>query len=130
MAETILVVEDDEDVAKITASFLRAKRYDVMVAHDGPTALEMVAQRHPRCILLDIMMPRMSGLEVLRILRENPDTADIPVILVTAKVRNDDVIAGYKHGADYYITKPFTPDQLEYGIRMVLGQSVRASSES
>jgi two-component system alkaline phosphatase synthesis response regulator PhoP len=128
MRESILVVEDDEDVAKITASFLRAKKYDVVVAHDGPTALELVTQRLPRVILLDIMMPRMSGLEVLRILRENPETATIPVILVTAKVRNDDVIEGYQHGADYYITKPFTPDQLEYGIKMVLGQTDDATT--
>jgi len=127
MPETILVVEDDEDVARITATFLRAKGYDVVVANDGPTALQLVTQRRPRCILLDIMMPRMSGLEVLRILRESSDTATIPVILVTARVRNDDVIQGYQHGADYYITKPFTSDQLVYGIKMVLGQSVAAS---
>ena len=128
MPETILVVEDDEDVAKITASFLRAKKYDVVVANDGPTALQLVTQRRPRVILLDIMMPRMSGFEVLRILRENPETATIPVILVTAKVRNDDVIEGYQHGADYYITKPFTPAQLEYGIKMVLGQASAATT--
>ncbi len=126
MPETILVVEDDGDVARITATFLRAKNYEVVVANDGPTALKLVTEAHPCCILLDIMMPRMSGFEVLRILRENPETSSIPVILVTAKARNEDVIEGYRHGADYYITKPFTPDQLEYGIKMVLGQTTEA----
>ena len=128
MPETILVVEDDEDVAKITASFLKVRGYDVVVCHDGHSALETVTRRRPHCILLDIMMPGMSGLEVLRALREKTETADIPVILLTAKVRGDDVIEGYKHGADYYITKPFKSDQLEYGIRMVLGQTAKASS--
>ena len=130
MADYILVVEDDEDVAKITAIFLRARGYEVTLCDGGRAGLAAIAQRRPNCILLDIMMPEMSGLEMLAILRQNAETASIPVILVTAKVRNDDVLAGYTHGADYYITKPFTPDQLEYGIRMVLGQSAAAPEKS
>ena len=130
MPENILVVEDDEDVAKITAIFLRARGYEVTLCNGGRAGLAAIAKRRPDCILLDIMMPEMSGIEMLKILRQSSDTATIPVILVTAKVRDDDVITGYQHGADYYITKPFTPDQLEYGIRMVLGQSAGAPAKS
>lgn len=122
MADTILVVDDNEDVARITAKFLQAKGYGVLVASDGPRALELVAEQRPTCILLDIMMPAMSGLEVLSRLRQDPATAGIPIILVTAKTRDEDVLTGYKEGADYYIPKPFSSEQLLYGVRLVLGQ--------
>jgi DNA-binding response OmpR family regulator len=67
------------------------------------------------------MMPRMSGLEVLQTLKSNPATAAIPIIMVTAKTTDDDVLHGYQQGADYYITKPFTADELVYGVNLVLG---------
>jgi DNA-binding response OmpR family regulator len=78
------------------------------------------------------MMPEMSGLDVLSKLKKNPSTSAIPVILVTARIRDEDVLAGYKEGADYYITKPFSGEQLLYGIRLVLGQNptVPAARES
>jgi DNA-binding response OmpR family regulator len=82
----------------------------------------MVARHHPSCLLLDVMMPRMSGLEVLKALKADPATADIPVIMVTAKTTDDDVLHGYQEGADYYITKPFTADELIYGVNLVLGR--------
>ena len=77
-------------------------------------------------VLLDVMMPGMSGLEVLEKLRAEPRNARIPVILLTAKTQDEDVISGYRYGADYYIPKPFTSKQLLYGIRLVLGESVPA----
>jgi len=126
MAKRILVVEDNEDVARITAGFLAAKGYAAVTASDGERALALVAQHPPDCILLDIMMPRMSGLQVLNRLKQDPATSSIPVILVTAKGRDEDVLSGYKEGADYYITKPFSSQQLIYGVRLVLGQNVPA----
>ncbi len=122
MSERILVVDDNEDVAQITASFLRAKGFTVEVSHNGRRALEMVAAAPPDCVLLDVMMPEMSGIEVLNQLKGTPATATIPVILVTAKTRDEDVLSGYKEGADYYITKPFSSQQLLYGVRLVLGE--------
>jgi len=122
MSERILVVDDNEDVAQITASFLTAKGYLVEVAHDGRRALELIQNAPPDCVLLDIMMPHMSGIQVLNYLKENAATASIPVILVTAKSRDEDVLTGYKEGADYYITKPFSSQQLIYGVRLVLGE--------
>ena len=123
VAKDILVVDDNEDVARITARLLTAKGYSVRTAADGTRALEMVAERQPDCILLDIMMPHMSGIEVLNRLKGDPATSSIPVIFVTAKSRDEDVLSGYKEGADYYITKPFSAQQLIYGVRLVLGMN-------
>ncbi|MFQ5539599.1 MAG: PleD family two-component system response regulator, partial [Candidatus Binatia bacterium] len=81
-------------------------------------------------ILLDIMMPQMDGLEVLTRLREDPSMPFIPVILLTAKVHHEDVLRGYKMGAEYYITKPFTPAQVLDGINLVLGGDQGRSVES
>ncbi len=122
MPETILVVDDNENATRMTARMLSGLGYEVMTALDGPAALAAVAGRRPDCILLDIMMPRMSGLEVLARLKHDPATTGIPVILLTAKSQDDDVLAGYKEGAEYYLTKPCTSRDLVYGIRLVLGQ--------
>jgi CheY-like chemotaxis protein len=132
MAATILIVDDNEDVLQISARILRGKGYHVLTATSGPDALGLAVERLPSCVLLDIMMPEMSGLDVLSKLKKNPSTSAIPVILVTARIRDEDVLAGYKEGADYYITKPFSGEQLLYGIRLVLGQNptVPAARES
>jgi two-component system, OmpR family, alkaline phosphatase synthesis response regulator PhoP len=121
MAETILVVDDNENATRMTARMLSGLGYEVMTALNGENALALVASRHPDCILLDIMMPSMSGLEVLSRLKHDPATSAIPVILLTAKSQDDDVLTGYKEGAEYYITKPCTSKDLVYGIRLVLG---------
>ena len=121
MPGTILVVDDNENATRMTARMLSGLGYDVMTALDGPRALELVAGRTPDCILLDIMMPSMSGLEVLARLKHDPATSSIPVILLTAKSQDEDVLTGYKEGAEYYITKPCTSQDLLYGIRLVLG---------
>ena len=89
----------------------------------------MIARQHPSCILLDVMMPRMSGLQVLEALKADPATANIPVIMVTARTGDEDVLHGYQQGADYYITKPFTADELLYGVNLVLGRQ-QASATS
>ena len=122
MPATILVVDDNESVTDMTARMLSGLGYEVMTALDGPQALAQIAGRRPDCILLDIMMPRMSGLEVLSRLKHDPATTGIPVIMLTAKSQDEDVLTGYKEGAEYYITKPYTSRDLVYGIRLVLGQ--------
>ena len=121
MGDTILIVDDSEDIALISARMLSSRGYGVITACDGQEALAIVARQRPSCMLLDVMMPRMSGLEVLKALKADPATADIPVIMVTAKTTDDDVLHGYQEGADYYITKPFTADELVYGVSLVLG---------
>lgn len=121
MGETILIVDDSQDIALISARMLSQRGFAVITASDGAEALAIVARQRPDCILLDVMMPRMSGLEVLQALKSEAATANIPIIMVTAKTSDDDVLSGYQQGADYYITKPFTADELSYGVNLVLG---------
>lgn len=118
----VLVVDDSPDNLAIVSTLLRARGFSVETAADGPTALDALEKRRPDVILLDVMMPAMSGMEVLDRIRANPQHTGIPVILVTAKSADEDLLEGYKFGADYYITKPFTPRQLLYGIGLVLGR--------
>ena len=122
----VLVVDDNPDSLRIVESILKGSGYDVVAATSGQEALDAIDAKQPAVILLDVMMPGMSGLEVLEKLRAQPKNGRIPVILLTAKTQDEDVISGYRYGADYYIPKPFTSKQLLYGIRLVLGESVSA----
>ena len=123
MSPTILVVDDNPDSITILQSILETRGYGVLVAESGQEALRVAnGVQRPDLVLLDVMMPEMNGLEVLQKLKESHGTAKIPVILVTAKTHDDDVLSGYQYGADYYITKPFTAKQLLYGIDLVLGK--------
>ena len=121
MSAFVLVVDDDEDNARIASTILRSHGYEVRVAYDGPSALKAIDEKRPDLVLLDVMMPEMDGLEVLDRIKANPHNVGMPVILVTAKTQDEDVLTGYKCGADYYITKPFTSRQLLHGVGLVLG---------
>ncbi len=127
-ARKVLVVDDTEDCRLILRSMLEAGGHLVRVAESGAQALSLIAVDRPDVIMLDVMMPGMSGLEVLQHLRDDPVTASIPVILVTARTDDDDVMFGYKHGADYYITKPCTAQQVRHGVALVLGEAEAAAS--
>ncbi len=120
--KTIMVVDDNPDIITIVRTILEGKGYSVMSAYSGPELLTQLEGQKPDLIVLDIMMPQMDGLEVLTRLKGAPDTSSIPVILLTAKVQYEDVLGGYKLGADYYITKPFTSTQLLNGINLLLGE--------
>ena len=117
----VLVVDDDEDNLIIASTILRTNGYDVRAATSGLDALKLLEAERVDLVLLDIMMPEMDGIEVLDRIKANPRNAGMPVILVTAKSQDEDVLTGYKCGADYYITKPFTSRQLLHGISLVLG---------
>jgi CheY-like chemotaxis protein len=119
---SILVVDDNEDSLRILRTVLEGNGFTVRAAKSGPEALEEIQRELPELVVLDVMMPEMSGFEVLERLRNSPRTARLPVILLTAKAQDEDVLGGYQRGADYYITKPFTTKQLLYGIRLVLNQ--------
>jgi DNA-binding response OmpR family regulator len=122
MSQRILVVEDNRDSAAIIRSMLGSQHFEVEVVSSGVEALKRVKEAQFDLLLLDVMMPELSGLEVLKRLREDAATEHLPVILVTAKTQDDDVLGGYQYGADYYITKPFSRQQLVYGINLVLGK--------
>jgi CheY-like chemotaxis protein len=121
MSATVLVVDDNEDNVAIVSGILLDRGYEVRIARDGPGALESVRQQRPDVVLLDMMMPGMDGMQVLDHLKRNPGSGSIPVVMVTAKSKDRDVLAGYESGADYYITKPFTARQILYAVGLVLG---------
>jgi diguanylate cyclase (GGDEF)-like protein len=108
---TVIVVDDDIDVARFIEVNLRLEGFDVVVAHDGQEALEAISDRVPDLALLDVMMPRIDGVELCRRLRSDPLTASLPVIMLTAKSLSADKVVGLTAGADDYIIKPF--DTLE-----------------
>jgi|SRR3990167_5565376 len=119
--KTIVVVDDNEDMVIVMKTILEAKGYKVIPACDGEDLFHRLDEKRPDLILLDIMMRPPDGFEVLRRLRSDPDMSSIPVMFVTAKVRYEDILAGYNEGADYYLTKPFTSSQLLNGIGILLG---------
>jgi diguanylate cyclase (GGDEF)-like protein len=112
MPETILVVDDDPDIARFVEVNLRSAGYDVSVASDGEQALEKAAALRPDLVLLDVMMPRIDGFEVAQRLRRNPQTASTSIIMLTAKALSTDKVLGLTAGADDYIIKPFDPIEL------------------
>ena len=120
--KTVMVVDDNPDIVTIVKTILEGKGYEVQSAYSGQEVFNLLSEQKPDLIVLDIMMPQMDGLEVLTRLKGEPSTASIPVILLTAKVQYEDVLGGYKMGADYYITKPFTSTQLLNGINLLLGE--------
>jgi DNA-binding response OmpR family regulator len=122
MTQRILVVDDNPDSVTIMRTILESRGFGVYVAASGAAALQIVNQEPLDLVLLDVMMPEMSGIEVLQQIKDNSKTARLPVILVTAKTHDEDLMEGYQYGADYYITKPFTAKQLLYGISLVLGK--------
>ncbi len=118
--KTIMVVDDNPDLVDILRITLELKGFNVRCAYSGKHLFAGLEVLKPDLILLDIMMPQMDGLEVLNRLKGNPDTASIPVILLTVKGEPEDVIKGYERGADIYITKPFEYTQLLRGVNSIL----------
>ncbi len=118
---TITVVDDDLEIVSLVRVILEQEGFNVRCAYSGKDLFASLEEQKPDLILLDIIMPQMDGLQVLRRLKEDPSMPFIPVILLSAKVLKEDVIRGYKMGAKYYITKPFTPTQVLEGVNLVLG---------
>jgi len=104
--KTIIVVEDEPDTAEMFAEMMRLNGYQVIKSYGGETAVSLIARERPDAVVLDIMMPDLSGLEVLRILRNDPDLASIPVIVVSAKSLTADIKHGMDAGASVYLAKP------------------------
>lgn len=104
----VLVVEDEKDIVEMISYNLKRNGYDALIARDGNEALETVTRQIPDMILLDLMLPGIDGTEVARRLKSNADTAAIPIIMLTAKSEETDVVVGLTLGADDYVTKPFS----------------------
>ena len=112
MAKKILVVDDERHIVRLVEVNLTRAGYDVVSAYDGVEALEKVAEDIPDMIVLDVMMPRMDGFEVLKNLQADPKYKDIPVIMLTAKAQDADIFKGWQSGVSSYLTKPFNPKEL------------------
>jgi DNA-binding response OmpR family regulator len=119
----ILVVDDDPTMVKLINVNLKLNNYAVIEAISGEQALDIVSKEPLDLMVLDIMMPGVDGWEVLKQIRDNGDTKELPVILVTAKTQDSDVIRGWELGADEYVIKPFNPLLLVEVIKMVLDRS-------
>lgn len=126
MADTVLVVDDDVDVAEAIERTLKRSGFDVLMAHRGADAIELARRQHPDVVVLDIIMPGMTGVDVCRHMRASMELAGIPILFLTAKAEISDKIEGYEAGADDYLTKPFDLRELELRIKAVLRRSHNA----
>ncbi len=122
---TVLVVEDDEDIMELISYNLNKEGYQVFRAITGEEALRCAEKETPNLILLDLMLPEIDGLEVCRRLKREEETSSLPIIMVTAKGEEADIITGLESGADDYITKPFSPRVLVARVRAVLRRNKR-----
>jgi diguanylate cyclase (GGDEF)-like protein len=127
---TVLVVDDDVDIARFIEVNLRLEGFEVLVAHDGEEALRVIAQRMPDLALLDVMMPKLNGVELCRRLRSEPLTASLPVIMLTAKNLSVDKVVGLTAGADDYIIKPFDTLELVARVRSTLRRNAEMRAVS
>jgi phosphate regulon transcriptional regulator PhoB len=119
-ANKILVVEDEPDIRKLVHYNLAQERYKVLEAEDGEQALKVVQRDKPNLVILDLMLPGLSGMEVCKLLRERPDTARLPILMLTAKAAEADRVVGLEMGADDYLAKPFSPRELVARVRAIL----------
>lgn len=130
MKKTILAVDDEEDILELIRYNLEKAGYLVRTASSGEKGLEEIRRNPPDCIVLDLMLPGLDGLEVCRRLKQRPETRPIPVIMLTARNEDTDIVTGLELGADDYITKPFSPGVLVARIRTILRRVAGEEEES
>ena len=109
MRKKILVCDDEQHIVKLIQVNLEKHGHEVFVAHDGREALKVIKAESPDVCILDVMMPYVDGIEVLKSIRNDPNTEHILVIMITVKAQDEDVFKAYSSGADLYLTKPFDP---------------------
>ena len=118
----VLAADDDEDILELVAFRLERSGYTVLRAHDGEEALRLAQEEHPDLVVLDVMMPKLDGFEVTRRLRADAATSSTPIILLTARAQDADVQMGFDAGADDYLRKPFSPQELRARVQAILGR--------
>jgi two-component system response regulator VicR len=122
---TVLVVDDEPNIVEVVSAYLKREMFNVVTASDGEQALRRVAESNPDLLVLDVMLPRIDGLEVIRRVRA---TSNVPIIMLTARGEETDKLVGLDIGADDYLTKPFSPRELVARIKAVLRRSAVAGS--
>ena len=118
----VLVADDEDDIRGLVAYRMEKAGYDVMQAADGEEAIRLALERTPALAILDVMMPKADGYEVTRRLRESEATRRMPVILLTARAQEADIQRGFDAGADDYLRKPFSPQELRARVQAILGR--------
>ena len=118
----VLVADDDADILELVSFRLERAGYEVVSARDGEDALKQAVELQPDLAVLDVMMPKLNGYEVTQEIRRSEATRSMPVILLTARVQDVDITRGFDAGADDYIKKPFSPQELRVRVQAVLGR--------
>jgi CheY-like chemotaxis protein len=118
----ILIAEDERDIRDLVAFTLRFAGHEVFAAANGEEAVDMAPKVNPDIILMDVRMPRMTGYEACRIMKQNPDLKDIPVVFLSAKGQETEIQQGLDAGAEEYLLKPFAPDQLTSHVKAILAK--------
>jgi two-component system phosphate regulon response regulator PhoB len=120
LMKPILVIEDEKDIVDLIAYHLKQSGFPVIEAFDGPSGLDLARKEKPSLIILDLMLPGMDGKDVCRILKSNPLTQNIPILMLTAKAEEVDRVVGLELGADDYVTKPFSPREMVLRVKAIL----------
>ncbi|OQY53117.1 MAG: DNA-binding response regulator [Desulfobacteraceae bacterium 4572_89] len=128
--ETILIVDDEEDIIELIKYNLKNEGYSILTAPTGEQAIKTARYSHPDLMVLDLMLPGMDGLEVTKYLKNNEHTHDIPIVMLTAKGEESDIITGLELGANDYISKPFSPKILVARIRAILRRRNQTAPDS
>lgn len=118
----VLAADDEEDILELIVFRLERSGYTVLQAHDGAEALDLARSAKPDLAVLDVMMPKMDGFELTRRLREDEATSRMPIILLTARSQESDIQRGFDSGADDYLRKPFSPQELRARVQAILGR--------
>lgn len=130
MSDRILVVEDEKDLAHVLEYNLRQAGFDPLVAYDGAAGLRMARDVKPALVLLDVMLPDVSGIEVCKRLKSDAATSSLPIVLLTARAEESDRVTGLEAGADDYVTKPFSVREVMLRVRAVIRRTSTQSASS
>lgn len=130
MNHSVLIADDEEDVLQLVGSSLKGAGFKIMEAQGGAEAMEKAFDQHPSLIVLDVMLPGMSGLELCRTFKGDARTRNIPIIMLTAKAQEIDRVVGLELGADDYVTKPFSPRELVLRVKSQIRRSQGAEEPS
>lgn len=128
--DRILVVDDDRDIVRLVRSYLEKAGYEILTAYDGRTALQVMKAETPQLLILDLMLPDQDGWDVAKEVRAHPRIGSTPIIMLTARVEDNDKIVGLEIGADDYITKPFNPREVVARVRALLRRSQMQQDQS
>jgi len=129
MARKILTCDDEKHIVRLIQVNLERQGYEVIMAFNGAECLEKVKEDRPDLIVLDVMMPEMTGFEVLDILKKDPETENIPVIMLTARAQDSDVLRGWQSGVECYLTKPFNPMELIAFVKRIFSMEEGVADE-